>query len=112
VDLDLDCVSSFLALLEEENYGRAARRLYITTPALTKRIQRLEQQVGVQLVVRDAGGVGGATLAGMRFAAEAKDVLAHAKAAFVAARTDPPRHPTRSARASRPGVVTDKRATG
>ena len=62
MDLDLCCVASFLALLEEGHYGRAAHRLNVTTPALTKRIQRLERQVGAPLVVERGGaGVTGAT---------------------------------------------------
>jgi|GEM_PF-3123641 len=61
-------VASFLMLIEEENFGRAAARLHITAPTMTKRIQRLEQQLGVNLLERSARGVLGVTGAGRRFA--------------------------------------------
>lgn len=90
VDLDLASVASFLVLLEEAHYGRAAARLNITPAALTKRIQRLEGQVGVALLVRDATGVSGPTPAGARFARRAGPLLAAARAAQAAARAEPP----------------------
>jgi DNA-binding transcriptional LysR family regulator len=89
-DLDLSTVASFLILAEEEHYGRAAQRLNLTTSALTKRIQRLERQIGTVLLVRDASGVTGLTAAGIRFAGEAGPLLAHARAAAAAARVDRP----------------------
>ncbi len=89
-DLDLSNVASFLVLAEEEHYARAARRLNLTASALTKRIQRLERQIGAVLLVRDASGVTGLTAAGMRFAREAGPLLAHARAAAAAARADRP----------------------
>jgi DNA-binding transcriptional LysR family regulator len=48
MDLDLSCVASFLVLLDERHYGRAAAKLNLTSSALSKRIQRLERQVGVR----------------------------------------------------------------
>lgn len=84
VDLDLNCVASFLVLLEEGHFGRAAERLNLTTSALTKRIQRLERQVGVPLVVRGPAG-SAATAAGLRFAAYAGPLLRTAESARHAA---------------------------
>ena len=55
MDLDLTCVHSWLVLVQEQHFGRAAPRLNLTPSALTKRIQRLERQVGVPLVVRNPG---------------------------------------------------------
>ncbi len=104
MDLDLCCVASFLALLEEGHYGRAAHRLNVTTPALTKRIQRLERQVGAPLVVRGGAGVTGATAAGLRFAGGAGPLLAQAQAMRAAARAETPR-PT--VRLGVPGQVGD-----
>jgi DNA-binding transcriptional LysR family regulator len=86
VDLDLSCVSSFLVLLREGHYGRAAERLHVSQPTLTRRVQRLERQVGVPLLLRDASGVAGPTAAGARFAAEAPAILHAAQAARAAAR--------------------------
>jgi len=90
MDLDLNCVTSLLVLLEEGHYGRAAAALHLSQSALTKRIQRLEQQLGVCLLVRDAAGVAGATPAGARFAARAPALLEAARAACEAARADSP----------------------
>ena len=80
MDLDLVCVSSYLVLLQERHYGRAAARLHMTSSALTKRVQRLEHQLGVTLLVRDTAGIVGPTPAGTRFASEAGLLLAQATA--------------------------------
>lgn len=47
----------FIAVAEEQNIGRAAARLHITQPALTRQIQSLEEEVGVPLFIRTANGV-------------------------------------------------------
>ena len=41
-----------LALAEERNLTKAAQKLYISQPTLTKYITRLEQDLGVQLFDR------------------------------------------------------------
>ena len=43
---------AFVTLAEQLHFGRAADRLHITQPALTKQIQRLEEAVGGALVLR------------------------------------------------------------
>jgi DNA-binding transcriptional LysR family regulator len=43
---------AFVTLAEQRHFGRAADRLHITQPALTKQIQRLEDAVGGALVRR------------------------------------------------------------
>ncbi|HET9872659.1 MAG TPA: LysR family transcriptional regulator [Propionibacteriaceae bacterium] len=88
MDLDLNCVASFLVLLDERHYGRAAGRLNLTPSAVSKQIQRLERQVGVPLVLRHSAGGCTATEAGMRFAAHTRELMAIAEAAKLAARTD------------------------
>ena len=90
MDLDLSCVASFLVLLREGSYGRAAAVLHLSQSALSKRIQRLEHQLGVALVIRDAAGVAGTTPAGARFAEHAPALLAAARAAGEAARAAAP----------------------
>jgi DNA-binding transcriptional LysR family regulator len=84
--MDLGLVASFMTLVDEEHFGRAAARLHLTSPALTKRIQRLERQLGVTLIERGSAGMLALTPAGQQFAADAVAVLARADAACNAAR--------------------------
>lgn len=86
MELDLACVSSFLILAEEGHFGRASARLHLSPSALSKRLQRLEHQVGTGLVERGPSGMLALTPAGTRFAREARPLLAHASAAWRAAR--------------------------
>lgn len=46
-----------LAVIEEGSLGKAATRLHISQPALTKSIQRLEEHLGVKLFERDSRGM-------------------------------------------------------
>ena len=50
--LPLTELRAFVTLAEQRHFGRAADRLHITQPALTKQIQRLEGAVGGALVRR------------------------------------------------------------
>ncbi len=85
MDLDLAQVRAFLAAAEELHFGRAADRLFLTQQALSKRIARLENELGVQLFTRDARAVQ-FTEAGRRFLAPARQALADADRAVEAAR--------------------------
>ncbi|WP_276318197.1 LysR family transcriptional regulator [Sphingomonas crocodyli] len=64
----------FAIAAEEENFQRAAARLHISQPALTKRIQDLEANLGVLLFERAKGRVS-LTAEGRAFAAEARRLL-------------------------------------
>jgi DNA-binding transcriptional LysR family regulator len=47
----------FIAVAEEKKIGRAALRLHITQPALTRQIHLLEEEMGEQLFTRTATGM-------------------------------------------------------
>jgi DNA-binding transcriptional LysR family regulator len=51
-DLDTALLRSFVVLADERHFGRAAERLNVSQPALSKRLQRLEEVVGGALVRR------------------------------------------------------------
>ena len=47
----------FLAVFENRSFSRAAEKLHVTKPALTKSIQLLEEELNVKLFERTASGV-------------------------------------------------------
>ncbi|HEX8869863.1 MAG TPA: LysR family transcriptional regulator [Lentzea sp.] len=74
MDLDLRLVRYFVAVADELHFGRAAAKLYISQPALSKQIRRLETDVGVPLLVRDSRHVA-LTPRGERFLHLARQLL-------------------------------------
>lgn len=78
----------FRAVAEELHFGRAAVRLHVAQPALTRQIQRLEEEVGVLLLKRTQRSVE-LTPAGALFCERAKMILDEiAKAAIDARRVE------------------------
>lgn len=88
VDLDLTCVHSFVVLADAQHFGRAAARLDVSASALSKRLVRLEHQVGARLVERDPGGFIALTPAGRRLLEHSGALLRSAREARRAAADD------------------------
>lgn len=67
-------LQSFVTICDCRNITEAARRLYITQPALSRRIRDLEKELGVTLFVRRSKGIK-ITEAGMRLYRDAVHML-------------------------------------
>jgi DNA-binding transcriptional LysR family regulator len=72
--MELRHLRYFLAVGEEQHYGRAARRLRVAQPALSRQIQDLEKEVGFKLFERLPRGVKLST-AGQLFLGDARRIL-------------------------------------
>lgn len=72
--LDPKTLRMFLVLAEELHYGRAAQRLFMSQPPLSKAIQQLEERLGVTLFDRNKRSVH-LTLAGQALVREARRLL-------------------------------------
>lgn len=70
----------FQAVAEELNYRKAAERLYISQPGLSRQIKQLEELLGVQLFERDKKHVE-LTVAGVYFKDEVDFVINHLESA-------------------------------
>ncbi len=83
--MELRHLRYFVAVAEEENVSRAAVKLHVSQPGISRQIRDLEDELGFPLLERSAKSVR-LTAAGKVFFAEAKEVLIHADAAVKKAR--------------------------
>jgi len=82
--IELRHLRAFVAVAEELNFGRAAERLYISQPALSRQIRALEQLVGTELLRRSTHRVE-LTLAGQALLERARKLLSDVDEAVSAA---------------------------
>ena len=78
-------LASFAVLAEQLHFGRAAARLHVSQPALSKRVKGLEEKIGGPLLVRNRRGVA-LTPAGTLFYKEARRIARDIDLAFEAVR--------------------------
>lgn len=74
-NVELRHLRYFVVVAEELNLRRAAHRLEITHPAVTKQVAGLEEQVGISLFARERHRLTGLTSPGTEFLAEARQIL-------------------------------------
>ena len=87
VHMELRQLEYFAAVARHRHFTRAAESLYITQPALSQQIRRLEAELGLTLLRRTSKGV--------ELTAAGEDLLVHAEkvlAEVAAARADMDRH--------------------
>lgn len=83
--MDLRRLASFLAVVDEGSFTRAARRLGIAQPSLSQQIRTLEAELGGPLLERLPRGIR-VTAAGKAFLPEARSAVRAAERASTAAR--------------------------
>ena len=83
--MELRHLRYFVAVAEEENVSRAALKLHVSQPALSRQVRDLEEELGFPLLERSAKSVR-LTEAGRAFLTEARAVLQRAEDAVKAAR--------------------------
>jgi DNA-binding transcriptional LysR family regulator len=83
--MELRHLRYFIAVAEELNFTKAAKRLEVGQPVLSRKIHDLEREIGVQLFDRNSSRVF-LTDAGNSFLSEARVALQHAAQAVEAAK--------------------------
>lgn len=85
-DIETRLFRYFVALAEEQHFGRAAQHLGISSPTLTNQIQKLETRLGAKLLERRGNTHVELTEPGKRFLERARNVLREADEAEVVVR--------------------------
>lgn len=83
--MELRHLRYFASVASERSFTRAASKLRVAQPALSRQIRQLEDELGVALLTRSSRGVQ-LTEAGRAFLAEAQALLTHSEQAMRAAR--------------------------
>lgn len=83
--MELHQLRCFVAVAEELHFGRAAARMYMTQPPLSRQVQLLERGLGIQLLERNNRSVK-LTAAGQGFLRDARHILAFSDQAADGAR--------------------------
>src|SRR5437773_2774960 len=83
--MELRHLRYFIGVAEQENVSRAALKLHVSQPALSRQIRQLEEELGFSLLTRSAKAVR-LTDAGRAFLLEARAVLRRAEEAVNVAR--------------------------
>jgi len=73
--MELRHLRYFMAVAEESNFRRAAERLHVSQPALSKQVKDLEDELGTPLLHRHSSGVR-LTAAGQVYLEEVRGILA------------------------------------
>ncbi len=84
--MELHHLRSFVAVAELLSFRRAAERLHLSRPPLTRQIKRLEEELGVFLLLRDGRRAVRLTDAGHAFLLQARQALQSVAAAAEGAR--------------------------
>jgi DNA-binding transcriptional LysR family regulator len=79
MDVELDDLQALIVLAETLHFGRAADRLNVSQPALSKRIRRMEDRIGGPLLIRGYRDVQ-LTEAGRLLASRSRHLIAEASA--------------------------------
>jgi DNA-binding transcriptional LysR family regulator len=82
--MELYSLRYFVAVAEELHFGRAAARLHITQPALSRQIRALEEELGLELLRRTKRTVA-LTEAGSAFLVEVRKALQQVESAIYVA---------------------------
>jgi DNA-binding transcriptional LysR family regulator len=87
--MELRQLRYFATVARELNFTRAAARLHVAQPALSRQVKQLEDELGVALLVRNNRKVA-LTTRGESFLAEAESILEQSERAMQRARADQP----------------------
>lgn len=55
--MDLNLLRTFLEVSKTRHFGKAAQNLYLTQSTVSFRIKQLEEQVGIELFIRERNNI-------------------------------------------------------